>query len=163
VTAAPMSVLDAEAAYVGALLHLPAEAALDALGFTAAEDFADRRLSIVAAVCRDLAARGVPPDPTAVLTHIRAEAIVAGADALRSLALLLADLYIAVPIPASVRHYAAGVLDAALRRRCSELAIRVGQAAEHDSLDSLIDLVHAEASAVQALRNRRAASEGGSL
>jgi hypothetical protein len=99
VTAAPVSVLDAEAAYVGALLHLPAEAALDALGFTAAEDFVDRRLSIVAAVCRDLAARGVPPNPTAVLTHIRAEAIVAGADALRSLALLLADLYIAVPIP----------------------------------------------------------------
>jgi replicative DNA helicase len=154
-----MSVPDAEAAYVGALLHLPAEAALDALGFTAAEDFADRRLSIVAAVCRDLAARGVPPDPTAVLTHIRAEAIVTGADALRSLALLLADLYIAVPIPASVRHYAAGVLDAALRRRCSELAIRVGQAAERDSLDSLLVLIGTELAAVREVRQRRAAVE----
>jgi replicative DNA helicase len=135
---------DPEAAFVGAVLHSSAATALEALALVVGDDFADQRLSVVAAVCRDLAAHGVPSDPIVVLTHIRAESIVTGADALRSLSLLLADLYAAVPVPASVKYYAAGVLDAALRRRCAEMTTRLGQAADRESTESLTDLVQAE-------------------
>jgi replicative DNA helicase len=155
--------LDAEAAFLGAVLHLPAPVALEALEPITAEDFADPRLSILADVCRQLAVDGVAPDPVAVLAYVRRNAVMTGVEAVHGVTLLIDETYGGCPLPASVGWYRLAVLDAALRRRCAELAARIGQAADHDSLDSLIELVDAEASAVQALRNRRAASEGGSL
>jgi hypothetical protein len=49
---------------------------------------------------------------------------------------------------------------AAVRRRCQELSTRIGQAAEAESLGSLLALVDAEARAVRELADRRAAIAG---
>jgi hypothetical protein len=98
---------DAEASFVGAVMHLPAATAATALALVDGDDFADPRLSAVTDACRALADRGIAPDPAAVLVHVRAVAVI-GADALRSLSLLLADLYGTVPTPASVGWYRPG-------------------------------------------------------
>ncbi len=153
-----LAALDAEAAFIGALLHQPAPAALDALSLVQAADFADLRLSVVADACRELAACGITPDPAAVLAYVRAQAIVTGADAIRSLSLLLAELYGTVPTPASVAYYRLAVLDGALRRRVEMMAARLGQAAERDSIDSLLPLVGREVVAVGDLQQRRTAA-----
>lgn len=151
-----LAALDAEAALVGSLLHLPAPAALDALDLVTTEDFADLRLSVLAGVCQQLVAAGADPDPVLVLAHVRRHAIVTGVDAVKTMTLLLAELYGSVPVPASWRHYLLAVLDGALRRRCVELAVRIGQAAEGESIGSLVALVDREAQAVRELAARRA-------
>ncbi|MGY1818048.1 hypothetical protein ACI79Z_11235 [Geodermatophilus sp. SYSU D00663] len=151
--------LDPEAAFVGAVLHLSAVAALDALHLVNGEDFADPRLALVADVCRELAARGLAPDPTVVFAHAQAKAVVTGSEAVGNLALLLADLYGGVPTPASVGWYRQGLLNGALRRRCEMLATRLNQAVGHDSMESLLGLVVAEVTAVLAVQQRRAAAE----
>jgi replicative DNA helicase len=153
-TAAP-TLLDAEASFVGALMFLPAPTALDALSLVQAEDFADPRLATIAEACRALAEQGVAPDPAAVLGHVRTCALVTGAEALRSLALLLTDLYGSVPTPASVRWYRRTFLEGAMRRRAQVLAERVAQAAEHDTIESLLALIVAEVQAVLAVQQRR--------
>jgi replicative DNA helicase len=154
-----LAALDAEAAFVGAVMHQPAPAALDALSLVKSEDFADLWLSVVADACRELAGRGIAPDPTAVLAHIRASAVVTGSDAIRSLSLLLAELYGTVPTPASVRWYRLAVLDGALRRWVEQMAARLGQAAENESIDSLLPLVGREVVAVGDVQQRRTAAE----
>jgi hypothetical protein len=47
------------------------------------------------------------------------------------------------------------VLDGALRRRCEVLAGRVAQAAEHDTVSSLLALIVTEVPAVLAVQERR--------
>jgi hypothetical protein len=147
--------LEADGAFVGALLHLSASAARDALALVEAEDFVDPRLAVVADVCRELADRGIAPDPATVLAHARAGATVTGVEPVRALALLLAELYGTVPVPGSVGYYRLGLLDGALRRRCQVLADRVAQAVEHDTLTSLLNLLVAEVPAVLAVQDRR--------
>jgi replicative DNA helicase len=148
--------LDPEAVFIGAVLHLPAADAQQALSLLHADDLADPRLAVIADSARQLAALGIPPDPAAVLAHARAQGTVASADAVRSLSLLLADLWAGCPVPASWRFYAVAVLEEALRRRCTELATRIGQAAERESFASLLELVDVEARAVRELQERRA-------
>ena len=46
------------------------------------------------------------------------------------------------------------------RRRRQKLSTRIGQAAEAESLESLLELVNAEAKAVRELADRRAAVAG---
>ena len=57
-----LAALDAESAFIGALMHQTARVALDALTLVRSEDFADLRLSVVADVCRELADRSIAPD-----------------------------------------------------------------------------------------------------
>jgi hypothetical protein len=97
----------------------------------------------------------VDPCPQAVLAHTRRHGPAAGADGIRVLALLLADLYDSAPVPAGWSYYRAAVVDEALRRRCAEMATRVGQCAEHDSMDTLLELLGTEMTAVRALHQRR--------
>jgi hypothetical protein len=73
-----------------------------------------------------------------------------------ALALLLHDLAAGVPVPASVMYYAAAVLDDAVRRRVGEAAARLGQAANGESMASLLELVDREHAAVHELAARRA-------
>ncbi len=147
---------EAEDALAGVLLHLPASVVCEALDLVTAEDFADLRLAVVADVCRELAGRGVDPHPAAVLAHVRACALVTGVNALQNFTVMLADLYAAAPTPAGWRFYAVAVIEEALRRRCAELAVRIGQAAEDASMEALLLLVDGEVQAVHELRDRRA-------
>ena len=143
-------------ALVGAVLHLPAPGAAAALSLVVDEDLADVQLITIAAVARELAEDGVAPDPTVVLGVVRRRALATG-EALRRLALRLLEVHANCAVPASARWYAAAVLDEALRRRCTELSTRIAQAAEAESLRSLLALVDAEHQAVKELADRRAA------
>lgn len=151
---------DPDAAFVGAILSLSATAADAALALVDDADVADPRHALILVAARHLAGQGIPPDPAAVLALLRADGTVAGPAAVGGLATLLSELHIGCPVPASVRFYAAAVLDDAVRRRCEELSARVGQAAAAESLGSLLELVAAEAAAVLRLAERRNAAAG---
>jgi replicative DNA helicase len=131
-----------------------------ALRLVSTDDVADPYLALIAEVCRELAARGIAPDPAAVHADVRSNALVSGVDAHRSFTLRLVDVYGACATPASWRFYAVAVIEESLRRRCSMLGTRVGQAAEAESIGSLLALVDAEAQAVHAVQDRRATAAG---
>jgi replicative DNA helicase len=145
-----------ESAYVGALLLLDLRTAHAALARVDDTDLGDYRLRVVVGVARRLVADGIPPDAVAVLARARADGTVTGAAAVSTLALLLHDLAASVPTPASVMWYAAAVLDDAVRRRVGEAAARLGQAANGESMASLLELVDREHAAVHELAARRA-------
>ncbi len=148
----------AEDALGGILLHLPATLARDVLSVVTVDDIANPHVALVVEVCRDLADRGVDPHPLAVMTHVRAHALVVGADALRNLHLLVADLYGCAPTPAGWRYYAVAVVEDAIRRRFSELGQRVQQAAEVGAIDVMTRVLDDECRAVRALLERRDAA-----
>ena len=148
-------VLAPEPAYVGAVLLVDLLTARAALARVQDDDLGDHRLRVVLGLARRLVAEGVAPDPVAVLARARADGDVTGA-AVAALALLLHDLAAGVPVPASVMYYAAAVLDDAVRRRVGEAAARLGQAADGESMASLLELVDREAAAVRELAARRA-------
>lgn len=150
-----MTTTDPERAFVGAVLQLPADAAQKALDLIRDEDIGDPRLRVVVAVARQLVEAGMAPDPVAVLAHARSTGTVTRADAVRNFSLLVSDTYAQCPTPASVRFYAAAVLEEALRRRSTEMAVRIGQAADGESIESLVGLVDGEVQAVRELRARR--------
>jgi replicative DNA helicase len=158
--ARPLTV-DPEAALVGALLHRSADDASNVLDLITADDIADPHLTVIADAAQQLADRGIAPDPTAVLAHVRATGTVTGAHAVNDLALLLAGLYAACANPASARWYAVAVLEEALRRRVRELADRVTQAADSAPLDTVTHVLERERQAVRDLDDRRTAAAGG--
>lgn len=143
---------DVERALVGAVLQ-GATGALDLIEDT---DLGDPRLRVVTEVARQLLEAGVTPDPVTVLSHAQATATVTGADEVQAFALLVADLVMACPVVASARWYAVGTLDGALRRRVTEAGARLAQAAEGESLGSMLALVDAEQEAVRKIARRRA-------
>ncbi|MDP9429573.1 MAG: hypothetical protein M3P31_01005 [Actinomycetota bacterium] len=152
--------LDPEGALVGALLHRPAPEVLAALDLIHDEDLDNPRLRVVAVLARQLAESGITPDPYTVLAHARATGTVMKPDAIRGLTRLLADVYGSCPVPASWRWYAVAVLDEALRRRCTEAATRLAQAADGESLESLLLVLDRETRAVRDVAERRAAAAG---
>lgn len=150
--------MNAERAYIGALLLLPAAPAAAAAALVGPPDLEDPRMRVVMQLVRDVTARGVAPDPVVCLSHARASGAVTTAHAITALAGLLHELYAECPLPASVAYYAVAVLDESLRRRCVELGERIRQAGESASLAELVRVVGAEVHAVVQLRNRRAAT-----
>jgi replicative DNA helicase len=147
---------DPARALVGAALH----GAPGVLELIRDDDLADPRLRVVAGVVRQLAEAGATPDPTTVLAHARATGTVTRAAAVQAFALLLHELTTECPVPASARFYAVAVRDEVIRRRCAELAARIGPAAVLESLGSLRALVDAEHRAVRELADRRTALAG---
>ena len=154
------TLLHAEQAYIGALLHMPAPMASQALDLVHDDDVADYLNQKIVTVIRTLVAEGSPPEAMAVLTRARADGVITGAQATRALAARLHDLFAAVPTPASWRLYAQVVIDEALRRRCIAMGTRVQQAAEDSSLEVLIALLDAESRLVRRLHDRRVAAAG---
>ncbi len=144
---------DPERALIGAALSGSAQV----LDLIRDEDLGSPRLRVVADVIRQLAEASIPPDPTTVLVHARATGTVTGAAAVAEFALLLHELVDGCPVPSSARFYAVGTLDEAIRRRVTEAGIRLAQAADGESLGSLLALVDAEHHAVRELADRRAA------
>ncbi len=152
--------LNPEAAFVGALLHMPVPMASQALDLVHDDDLGDYVNQRIVTVIRLLVADGVAPDPVAVLARARADGIASGEVATKAIAERLADLYVSVPTPASWRFYALGTIDDALRRRCAALGSRVMQAAESCGLDVLIDVLDAECRTVRRLHDRRKSVDG---
>lgn len=148
---------DPERALLGSVLH----GAPQALEMVHDDDFGDPRLRVVAAIARQLTAAGVPTDPTTVQAHARATGTVTRANAVLEFSMLLIELVAECPMPAAARWYAAATLDGALRRRAAEAGSRLAQAADGESIESLLELVDAEHQAVRQLAERRAAIDVG--
>ncbi|MDP9427396.1 MAG: hypothetical protein M3Q47_00275 [Actinomycetota bacterium] len=148
-----MPTTDPERALLGATL----QGAAQVLDCIRDDDLADPRLHVVAEIVRQLADAGIRPDPVTALAHARATGTVTRAGAVQEFALLLHELIAECPLPSSARFYAVAVLDEAVRRRVAEAGTRLAQAAEGESLESLVALVDAEHRAVRELADRRAA------
>ncbi|SEP02805.1 DnaB-like helicase N-terminal domain-containing protein [Trujillonella endophytica] len=147
--------LDAESAFVGAVLHMPAPLAGQALDLVHDDDLGDYMHGLIVTTMRRLVAERIAPDPAVVLARARADGIVTGSVAVSAFALRLAELFGSVPTPASWRSYALGTIDDALRRSCIALGDRVRQAAEGSALDVMVDILDAECRTVRRLLNRR--------
>ncbi len=153
-------ILASESAFVGALLHIPAPMATQALDLVHDDDLSDYLNGLIVTVVRRLVAEDAAPDPVAVLARARADGVVIGSTAVQAMSLRLHELYASVPTPASWRLYALGTVDDALRRSCIALGERVMQAAEGYVLDVLIDVLGAECRTVRRLHDRRRSLDG---
>ena len=91
---------DAARALLGAALLRGAPQVLDLLQDG---DLADERLRVIAGVIRGMAGSGIPVDATTVLARARYTGTVTRPDAVQGLAMLLAELLIECPNPASAR------------------------------------------------------------
>lgn len=153
-------ITDPGRALIGAVEHLPADAAVRVLDLIRDDDLQDPRLRVVAAVARQLAEAGTAPDPAALLAHARACGTVARVEAVRNFALLVADVYAECATPASATFYAVAVLEESIRSRVTEAGARLTQAAEREPLPSLLALIDTEARAVRELVERRDTAAG---
>ncbi len=116
-----------ERALIGALLQLPKQAVIEVRTDFERDDLDDPRLRIIVDLIDDCLSRNVQPDCAVVLAAARTSAKVPGAR-LSELGHLLIELASEVPIPVAVSAYAAGVIEASVRRRIKEAATRLEQA-----------------------------------
>ncbi|MDP9398620.1 MAG: hypothetical protein M3P96_12750 [Actinomycetota bacterium] len=144
---------EAEAAFLGALLLAPPRAA-EALVGVMEDDFTDPRHQVVFAAMVELVDQGVPADPVTLLGHLRRTGRLRPFTADREPGAFLIDLAAACPLPASVQHYRAVVLEHALLRRAHEAGERVQQAAEGGDPDVLLGVLDGEHRAVLAAAAR---------
>lgn len=142
-----------ERAFVGALLHLPAQQVVPLIGFVQHDDLDDPRLRVIYRLAGQLAVKGTRPDPAAVHGLARSSGAVMNAD-LPALTGLLVDLLTEVPIPQAATAYARSVVEASVRRRVTMAATRLSQAAEGSDVDTLAHLVADEAYALQTALQR---------
>jgi replicative DNA helicase len=137
--------IDAADAYLGSLLQLPADKVREAAGYIVTADLADPRHQAIYALIRELAHQDIAPDAAAVFAHARTTGQVAGEHRLRGLSKLLSDLYTRAATPASVRFYAAAVVEDALRRRIDQTGQRLRQVADESALGEALAMVGSEA------------------
>jgi replicative DNA helicase len=150
----------AEDALVGALLHMPAAMADDALDLVHDDDIADPMNLTIVQVARLLVSENIAPDPAAISIRARGDGTMTGVEAIKALTMRLGDLYESVPTPANWQYYALGVIDDAVRRAFIAMGTRVLQAAEGSGLDVMVDLLDAECRTVRRLLNRRQVASG---
>lgn len=153
-----MTVLSPAQAYIGALMWLPADRALQAHDLLCADDLASGQLAYIHDLVGELARAGVAPHPTAVLAAAIDGGRVSGATSIKSLTLLLIDLHDhRATVPSNVRFYACAALADAVRRRTADMAARLAQIAEYADLDELARVHQSETEAITALRRRHTA------
>lgn len=128
--------------YLGALLHLPAPAVRAVLADVPEDAFSDTRLRLVHRLVDELVRRDVRPDPGTVHAHAARTGAVPVTN-LPGLAALLAELLTSVPLPTSVKTYGRAVVEDWCRRRITEHAPRLIQAAESNDISDLADVLAA--------------------
>lgn len=140
--------VEAEAALLGCLLHLSADAGNELLARLQAEDFTDPRHRAVLAAVATTVHGGTRPDPITVLGEMRRQGLERSMTGDRSAGVFLLDVAAAAPVVASAQHYARIVVEHRVRRRAQEAACRLAQGAEAASLDHLKELALAELEAI---------------
>ncbi len=141
-----------ERALIGALLHLPLSAAIEVRTDFERDDLDDPRLQIIVDLIDDCLSRNVRPDCAVVLATARTSAKVP-ATRLSELGHLLIVLAAEVPFPAAAAVYAAGVVEASVRRRIKEAATRLEQASGAE-LTAALTVVANECQALTHCTNR---------
>lgn len=144
-------ILTPEGAYVAALMWAPADTAGRHAAQVEAEDIADPTLRAVHASVTRLSARGIRADPIAVIDDIRE---LTGGHATAMTAELMADIYAAVPVPASVEHYAAIVRREAFARRLQAAGERFIQISQGGNTAEMVRVIESESQALDAMRQR---------
>ena len=142
----------AERHYVGALLHLRGVEARTAATWVRPEDLADPQLRQVLAAVQE-GIRDNQHEVAAVVPRmIRAGTCPSDLAGLSSV--LVVELLGEVPHPLSWSAYAAVILDEAMRRHVRECATRLAQAADTDSLPSLLGVLTDASLSVHELAQR---------
>lgn len=142
----------AEQAVLGCLLQANLQMALTLLGRLCEDDFADPRHRAVLAAARLTVTDGTPPDPVTVLARMREQG-----HALYDLSTAgpyMVDLMRAAPTLGSATHYATAVVEDSYRRRVQQAGVRLIQAAETASWETLNEVLLTEDLAVHAARAR---------
>lgn len=104
------------------------------------DDFVDPRHRLVLTGVRGCVARGIAPDPVAVLGELRRLALEPSFLDDKSSGVVLADLYAAALVPESATHYLRIVVEHSFRRRVAEAGERLARVAGTASLEDLRDL-----------------------
>lgn len=138
-----------ERALIGALLHLPIEDTREIRGQFLRDDLDDARLRIVVDLIDNCLSRNVRPDPVTVFTAGFSSGKVPAAG-LNALGKLLQEIHGEVPHPLWAGMYAAAVVELSVRRRLIATSVRLSQAADSESLESVTDVARTEAEAVLA-------------
>ncbi len=153
-TARVIGCRDAEAAFLGAILHLPADRTRLLLADLELEDFAVPQHRAVLVAARALATAGVAPDPIAIEGEMRRRGLEQSLTDDRNAAVFLFDLAVAAPHVTSAGHYRRIILEHRYRRRVQEAGERLAQAARSTALTDLAELVLDELRATQRHRQR---------
>jgi len=139
---------EAEAAFLGCLLHLRGPVGIAYLLQTEDADFVDPRNRAVLEAMRRLCARREPVDPVTVEGELRRGGLESSLYADKSAAVYLADLYGGVATVGSVGAYLTILLEHRARRQVEASGTRIAQAAERMDLDEVWSLVSDELSAL---------------
>lgn len=134
---------EAEAALLGALLQISHDRAAAFVHQLRPDDLIDPRHRLVLDAVRELVTADPPvdPDPVTVAGELRRTGAAASFTVDKAAAVLLIDLRLACPVPASAAHYLRVVLEHAWRRRVEQAALRIQQACGTAAIDDLTQLV----------------------
>ena len=143
--------IDLEANYLACLLHLDAPRVRHLEDLVTPDDLASVVYAAVLGAVHALAAQGLDPVPGAVVAELERT----GAATRHRSAHVVAELYSTCTAPVMARWFGLRVLEAGLRRRVAEAGARLTQAADVESLDSLMALVEREIAAVRELAARQ--------
>jgi replicative DNA helicase len=156
----PPAAPEAEAALLGAVLLLDVPAATTALVRIGEGDFTVAAHQLTYSAVRTLLDRQEQPSAIAVLSELRrAGRVSSWPTPSASVAVFLAELVEAVPIPLGYQPARQAVLEVATRRRLHELAVRVAQAAGSEPYEGLCGLAADELRAVLITGSRLLALE----
>lgn len=136
-----------ERALIGSLLHLPIDDVRKIRGDFERDDLDDARLRIVVDLIDNCLARDVAPDAITVFAAGFSSGLVPAAG-LNQLGRLLQDIHGEVPHPLWAGMYAAAVVELAVRRQLIATSVRLTQAADSESWESVTDVAKSECEAV---------------
>lgn len=138
-----------ERALIGALLSLAVPGAKKARSLFDRDDLDDPRHRVVLDLIDHCLAEDRPADPAAVFAAARTTALVDDSR-LGQVGALLADLHTSLAHAHWAHIYAAGVIEASVRRRLREASQRLLQAADTSDLSAAMRVTSAEAVALSA-------------
>lgn len=125
---------------LGAAMHLSPSVVRAVLADVPREAFSDERLRTIRDLIAQVVVTGAQADPGSIHAHAITTGAVDTAH-LSTFAVILADLYAGVPVPASLSIYARAVMVAWSRRRIAESAPRLSRAAESSPVEDLATAV----------------------
>ena len=147
--------LTAEEGFCACLMWLPPADALKLHGLLRPEDFESPRAAEVHRLIGGLARKGVQPNALAVYLAAVSEEAVLTASTRHELTDYVTRLYGDPNVtPANAAFFATRALEATLRRRTTEMAVRLQQIADTADIDELERMTLVEHAALQQLRQR---------
>ncbi len=121
---------EAEQAFLGCLLRLPASTVLRLTERVRVEDFVDPANRVLLGACVAVAVAGHDPDPTLVVLELRRRGCERSFTSHQGAGQYALEVFTAAGVPAVVDAYLQGLLEHSYRRRVQEVGVRLQQVAE---------------------------------